>query len=156
MFLSEWREIPAAPCLAKKKKNLMTARVSMLLKCMIQYRDADKSLARPGRKQTNVSVRMASAPCLAGKETWWQAASRCWNRVRPLHASELVSFLVSIRNYQHPGICKDTVKTHLPATMRIGLQSEKSYWPGYMRNVFTVAPCTSQSHLIGTPTNAHT
>ena len=30
MFLSEWREFPSAPCLAKKK-NLMTARVSMLL-----------------------------------------------------------------------------------------------------------------------------
>jgi len=31
MFLSEWREFPSAPCLAKKK-NFMTARVSMLLK----------------------------------------------------------------------------------------------------------------------------
>jgi len=32
MFLSEWREFPSAPCLAGKNKNLMTARVSMLLK----------------------------------------------------------------------------------------------------------------------------
>jgi len=31
MFLLEWREFPSAPCLAEKK-NLMTARVSMLLK----------------------------------------------------------------------------------------------------------------------------
>jgi len=31
MFLSEWREFPSAPCRAEKK-NLMTARVSMLLK----------------------------------------------------------------------------------------------------------------------------
>ena len=31
MFLSEWREFPSAPCLVGKK-NLMTARVSMLLK----------------------------------------------------------------------------------------------------------------------------
>jgi hypothetical protein len=31
MFPSEWREFPSAPCLAGKK-NLMTARVSMLLK----------------------------------------------------------------------------------------------------------------------------
>jgi len=31
MFLSEWREFPSAPCLAKKK-ILLTARVSMLLK----------------------------------------------------------------------------------------------------------------------------
>jgi len=30
MFLSEWREFPSAPCLARKK--LMTAHVSMLLK----------------------------------------------------------------------------------------------------------------------------
>ena len=32
MFLSEWREFPWVPCLARGKKNLMTARVSMLLK----------------------------------------------------------------------------------------------------------------------------
>jgi len=32
MFLSEWREFPSAPCLAGKKKTLMIARVSMLLK----------------------------------------------------------------------------------------------------------------------------
>jgi len=31
MFLSGWREFPSAPCLAEKK-NLMIARVSMLLK----------------------------------------------------------------------------------------------------------------------------
>jgi hypothetical protein len=32
MFLSEWREFPSAPCHAGKKENLMTARISMLLK----------------------------------------------------------------------------------------------------------------------------
>ena len=42
MLLSEWREFPSAPCLALQGKNR-----------------ADKSLARPGRKQANVSVRMA-------------------------------------------------------------------------------------------------
>ena len=31
MLLSDWREFPSKPCLARKK-NLMTARVSMLLK----------------------------------------------------------------------------------------------------------------------------
>ena len=31
MFLSEWREFPSAPCIAGGE-NLMTARVSMLLK----------------------------------------------------------------------------------------------------------------------------
>ena len=50
-----------------------------------------------------------SAPCLAGKETWWQLASRfCWNSGRPWHASELVSFLVGLRIYQHPGMCVNT------------------------------------------------
>jgi len=73
-------------------------------------RGADKSLARPGRKQSNVSVRIAwisfgALPCRKKKETWWQLAPRCcWNRERPWHASELVSFLVGLRIYQHPGI----------------------------------------------------
>ena len=45
-----------------------------------------------------------SLPCIAGKKTWWQLASRCcWNRARPCHASKLVSFLVWLRTYQHPG-----------------------------------------------------
>ena len=45
-----------------------------------------------------------SAPCLAGgKKTWWQLASTCcWNHARPWHASELVSFAVGLRTYQHP------------------------------------------------------
>ena len=44
-----------------------------------------------------------SMPCLAGKKTWWQLASRCCrNRARPQQASELVSFLVGLRTYQHP------------------------------------------------------
>ena len=42
MFLSEWREFTSATCM-----------------CSVYYGDADKSLARPGRKQANVSVRMA-------------------------------------------------------------------------------------------------
>jgi len=46
-----------------------------------------------------------SAPCLAEKKTLWQLASRyCWNQARPWHASELVSFLVGLRTYQHTGI----------------------------------------------------
>jgi len=72
-------------------------------------RGADKSLVRSGKKQANVSVRMAwisfGALACMGKQTWWQLASRCcWNRARPSHASELVSFLVGLRTYQHSGI----------------------------------------------------
>ena len=73
------------------------------------YRGADKSLARPGRKQANVSVRVAwisfgALPCRGGKKTWWYLTSRCcWNRARPWHDCELVSFLFGLRTYQHPG-----------------------------------------------------
>jgi len=47
-----------------------------------------------------------SVPRLAGKrKTWWQLTSGCcWNRARPWHASELVSFLVGRRTYQHSGM----------------------------------------------------
>jgi len=50
MFLSEWREFPSAPCLAREN-NLMTTRVSVLLKsrasltcfraCFLPGRDND-------------------------------------------------------------------------------------------------------------------
>jgi len=45
-----------------------------------------------------------SAPCLAGKKKiWWHLASRyCWNHARPWHASELASFLIRLKTYQHP------------------------------------------------------
>jgi len=38
MFLSDWREFPLASCLAEKKKNLMTAPVSMLLKSHVSLK----------------------------------------------------------------------------------------------------------------------
>jgi len=75
---------------------------------LLHYRGANKSLTRPGMKQSNVSVRMvwisfAVLPCKK-KRTWSQLASRCcWNRACPWHASELASFLVGLRPYQHPG-----------------------------------------------------
>ena len=82
------------------------------------YRGADKSLARPGREQANVSVRMAWISFVAlpyrGKKTWWQLASRCcWNRARPWLASEVVLFLVGLRTYQHPGIWTRNVKSNI-------------------------------------------
>ena len=68
-----------------------------------KYRSADKFLAQPGRKQANVSLRMAwisfgSLPCKGQLASWC-----CWNRARSWHASKLVSFLVGLRTYQHPG-----------------------------------------------------
>jgi len=84
------------------------------------YRCADKSLARPGSKQANVSVRMAwisfGALTCRKKKTWWHLASRCcWNRARPWHASELVSFLVGLRTYQHLGSAVSSeTRQHFP------------------------------------------
>ena len=57
-----------------------------------------------------------SAPCLAGgkKKKRWHFASRCcWNRARPWHASELLSFLVGLRTYQHPGNIPDERRPRL-------------------------------------------
>jgi len=94
------------------------------------YRGADKSLARPGRKQANVSVRMpwissGALPC-GGWGTWWQLASRCcWNRARPWHASELVSLLVGLRTYQHPG----TIYRVLPSIVSLSNEIRCSIFP---------------------------
>jgi len=109
------------------------------------YRGADKSLVRPGKKNLiflSEWREFPSAPCLAGrrKETWWQLASRCcWNRARPLHASELVSFLVGVRTYQHPDTCsvgmsgclQDLVKSLL-VTVRSG-QTSRGVHPSIAR-----------------------
>jgi hypothetical protein len=101
----------ALPFILIPTQPLMSSTRVLLYGCTVLHytRGADKSLARPGKIQANVSVRMAwisfdALPCM-GKQTWWQLASRCcWNRARPWYASELVSFLVGLRTYQHPGI----------------------------------------------------
>ena len=96
------------------------------------YKGADKSLVRPGRKQANVSVRMAwisfgTLPCKErGEKTWWQLASWCcWNRARPWHASELVSFLVRLRTYQHPGTDTTNLNEDLELFLTMLMRSPK-------------------------------
>ena len=94
--------------LLRRKKNV---RLGLL------YSGADKFLARPGMKQANVSVRMAwisfGALSCRKKIYWWHLASRCcWNRARFWHASELASFLVGLRTYQHPGILSANFGCH--------------------------------------------
>ena len=71
------------------------------------YIVADKSLARPGRKQANYPVRIAwisfgAFSCKGGGALWQLASRCCWNRARPWHASELLSFWVGLRTYQQP------------------------------------------------------
>jgi len=79
--------------------------------CFEQLAGADKSLDGPRMKPANISVKKAwisfgALPCRKKKKkTYWQLASRFgWNRARPWHVSELISFLVGLRTYRHPGI----------------------------------------------------
>ena len=74
---------------------------------LTHYRGADKPLARPGRKQVNVSVRMAwisfdTLPCRK-RNLMTARVSVLLKCARPWHVSELVTFLVGLRTYQHPG-----------------------------------------------------
>ena len=88
------------------------------------------------------------ALCLAGKVAWWQLVSRfCWNRARPWHASELVSFLVGLRTYQHPGIsfrvsmeavCRLKAHTRLSSSSVSHLSHSLSATRGKTYNVFLV------------------
>ena len=64
---------------------------------------------------------------LQKKKTCWQLASRCcWNRARPWHPYELVSFLVGLRTFQHPGrYCPQQTWTTLSLTPDIAFLISK-------------------------------
>ena len=72
------------------------------------YWGADKSLARLGRKQTNVSVKMVwislGALSWGGGELDDSSRLDVVEITRVPDMLELVSFLVGLRTYQHPGI----------------------------------------------------
>jgi len=74
---------------------------------LIKYRGADKSLARPGRKQANVSVRMAWISFGALQEKKKLDDSSRLDVVEiarvPDMLPSLFSFLVGLRTYQHSG-----------------------------------------------------
>ena len=63
------------------------------------YKGADKSLARPGGNKRMFLSEFPSAPCLAGKETWWQLASPCCLKSR--------ASLTCFRDCFLPGRVKD-------------------------------------------------
>jgi len=74
MFLSEWREFPSAPCLARKKKNLMTARVSTWLKLRASL-TCFRVCFFPGRAKDLSALRYAVLElCLGTKTTLPSAA----------------------------------------------------------------------------------
>ena len=108
------------------------AGVSSSLHPQVLYRGTDKSLARPGRKQTNVSVRMAwisfgALPCKKKKKTWQLASRCCWNRARSWDASELVSFLVGVKDLSAPqyGAIVPLPNMELPAWISVN----EAQWP---------------------------
>ena len=91
MFLSEWLEFPSAPCM-----------------CSVYFRGADKSLAWPGRKQANVSVRMAwisfsALPCRK-KELMTARVSMLLKSRASLKCFRTCFFPVALKSYQHPGM----------------------------------------------------
>ena len=48
-------------------------------------------------------ISFGALPCKGKNETWWQLTSRyCWKRVLSWLASELLSFIVGLRTFQHP------------------------------------------------------
>ena len=85
-FSVHWEALSTTNCQYITKWHLVGLLfhiVIYIISCL--YRGSDKSLAWPGRKQTNVSVRMGwisfGALPSRKKRTWWQLASRCcWNQ----------------------------------------------------------------------------
>ena len=77
---------------------------------------------------------------LQEKTTWWQLAFRCcWNRARPWHASELVSFLVLLRTYHHPGniLSRSALISHHTAIIPL---SERVKIPAYALRIPACQP----------------
>jgi len=76
MFLSEWREFPSAPCLAGKIENLMTARVSILLKSRVSLGTCLRTCFLPGR------AKVLSAPRYSDQTTDWISEELCFDSRR--------------------------------------------------------------------------
>ena len=113
------------------------------------YRGADKSLAQPGRKQANVSVRMAwisfsTLPCRKKKLD----DSARLDVVEIAHVCDMlpsfVSFLVGLRTYQHPGMSDTLVPvscswTFLGQQFKIDVSSQ---------NTDTIGPLSPDSETL--------
>ena len=95
------------------------------------YRGADKSLARPGRKQAHVSLRMVwisfgALPCKKNK-TWWQLASRCcWNRARRLTCFRACFLPGRAKDLSAPRYNQSTV---LKSDVILGQIQNPIFWP---------------------------
>ena len=105
-----------------------------ILGATVYLQGADKSLARPGRKQANVSfitawISFGALPCRRKKKTWWWqlASRRCWNHERPRHASEPVSFLVGLRTCQDRGSSRGDPAPGICEALNYNIKSTKEY-----------------------------
>ena len=110
--------------------------------CVLKCRGADKSLDRPGRKQANVSVRMAwfpSAPCLQEKK--YLMTARVWMLLKSC------AFLTCFRACFLPGRDKDLsaprINTDPPHPLPIP-QTNTNGENGI--TIIQIIPCTKQSH----------
>ena len=109
MFLSEWREFPSASCM-----------------CWVYYRGADKSLARPERKQANVYFRMAwnpSASCMCW--VYYRGADKSLARPRWKQATSPAfygtwKFITTFTTVHHLSLPKPNQSIPLPITFLTG------------------------------------
>ena len=130
--------------------------MGLLLLC--KYRRADKSLARPGRKQGNVrqnGVNFLRLLALQETKTSQLASRCCWNRARPLHASELVYFLVGLRTYQHRGKWKYSSSFHRQEYRRSAAnKGHSNRWKAtraYRHAVLLIAARVTQTNFTAEP-----
>ena len=115
----------------------------------------DESLARPGRKQANMSVRMAWISfdaSLAGEKKKLDDSARPW------HASEVVSFLIGLRIYQHPGItaaCSTDMYVCSTAITQKWLLQDISLWNATKLPSIVYQSAANSSHRASTNTDYH-
>jgi len=101
------------------------------------YRGADKSLARPGRKQANVSVRAA---CLALQEKKLDDSSRLdiveIARVADMLQSSFPSWLGEGLS-QHPGTASSVYKFRMTELCVLAANIPSTYYCAFMHHIET-------------------
>ena len=90
-----------------------------------------------------------------GGGTWWQFASRCcWNRARPWHAFELVSFLIGAKDLSAPRYVVDSSWI----VMAHGDAREGKWWGNWRMEWVASTLHTTSEHDVSsiTTADAHT
>ena len=96
-------------------------------------------------------ISFGALPCRKKKTLWQLASQCCWNRARRWHASELVSFLVGLRTYQHPGTTWYWTSTNICVSLLVQwfLRLQVAdYWSGSEVPVnFSLKHCSVLYHV---------